>query len=419
VIMGIQRRLSLRVLSVGRWAGTLALVLAVCLVAGGVMQVNADQPPAPPEQPHYFYGSVTSNGSPVPEGTPVEAYVDGVKKAETTVGPGGEYGYVPTFGVTGTAGAEVTFRVGGVPAIETAVWQFGKVQQLDLTIEVDAEADIQIEKSASVPPCTDVQAGTEVVYTFVVTNTGDLTLTGVTLSDPMFTGDDAPSFVSSSKGSSPGSLLPGESATYQAEYTITVDDIEAGDDIVNVAVVTCDQGVSDEDSATVKLKFAADFVEMQAGWNLISLPLIPDEPVIETVLADILDDVISVHHYDADADEWLVFVPETLSNLETMVDGKAYWIEMAAAAMLEVEGQWLPDPPAMPPAYAVVPGWNMVGFKSTSEMAASIYLDGTTYVRIYGFENGLWYTIPSPYVGAMVPGQGYWVAFVEAGAIYP
>ena len=53
------------------------------------------------------------------------------------------------------------------------------------------------------------------------------------------------------------------------------------------------------------------------------------------------------------------------------------------------------DPPELPPAYDVVVGWNMVGFKSTAtNITAEIYLDGTGYVRIYYFENGAWFLIP-------------------------
>jgi hypothetical protein len=64
----------------------------------------------------------------------------------------------------------------------------------------------------------------------------------------------------------------------------------------------------------------------------------------------------------------------------------------------------------------------MVGFKSTAtNVTATDYLDGTEYVRIYGFENGAWFFIPGPPYDnpKMKPGLGYWVAFTEPGTIYP
>ncbi len=79
-----------------------------------------------------------------------------------------------------------------------------------------------------VEPDDQANVGDVINYTFTVTNTGNVTLTNVTVTDPMFTGPDAPMFVSSSLGSPEGTLLPGESATYTASYAITQDDIEAG-----------------------------------------------------------------------------------------------------------------------------------------------------------------------------------------------
>lgn len=118
--------------SPSRLAGAVSLLLAVCLIFGGVSPaVHAGSPPA---MPHQFYGSVSLEGEPVDEDTLVEAFVAGVKQAQTTVDDQGRYGYDPVFTVPGTTGAEVTFYVGGVLANESSTWQSGKVQQLDLTI---------------------------------------------------------------------------------------------------------------------------------------------------------------------------------------------------------------------------------------------------------------------------------------------
>ena len=106
----------------------MGLLLALCLIAGGVMPGYVT---AQPEIPHYFSGSVSFNGDPVEEGTLVKAFVDDVEAAWTTVDDQSRY----ALGVPGTDGAEVTFEVGGVPANETATWEAGKVQELNLTID--------------------------------------------------------------------------------------------------------------------------------------------------------------------------------------------------------------------------------------------------------------------------------------------
>lgn len=115
-----------------RLAGWIALLLAVSYVAGGITPAYAVE--TPPEMPHQFYGTVTYNYEPVQPGTLVEAFVNDVKQADTTVDSSGRYGYSTIFRVPGTAGARVTFKIGGVLANETATWESGKVQELHLTI---------------------------------------------------------------------------------------------------------------------------------------------------------------------------------------------------------------------------------------------------------------------------------------------
>jgi hypothetical protein len=133
--------------SAGRLTGALALLLALCLIAGGVMPAYAVEPP--PEMPHQFYGTVSLDGVPVQQGTLEEAFVNGVKGAETTVDGEGRYGYNPIFRVSGTAGATVTFKVGGVLTNETATWESGKVQELNLTIHGGTQPPVQYNLTIS------------------------------------------------------------------------------------------------------------------------------------------------------------------------------------------------------------------------------------------------------------------------------
>jgi len=181
-------------------------------------------------------------------------------------------------------------------------------------------------------------------------------------------------------------------------------------DALTPATVTISQGVFDVAN-----------IMLVEGWNLISLPLIPLKSDIEVVLAGIMDDVTSVWYYDVAITDWRNFAPPLpASDLDFMEDGKAYWINMEAAQTLSIAGTEMPKGAQLPPAYDVVVGWNMVGFKSRAiNVTAEDYLDGTEYVRIYGFNNGDWFTIPDPDVDLMEPGLGYWVAFIEPGTIYP
>jgi hypothetical protein len=176
------------------------------------------------------------------------------------------------------------------------------------------------------------------------------------------------------------------------------------------ATATIEQGVFQKESVTL--------VE---GWNLISLPLIPLDSAINVVIAGIMDDLKSVWHWDAAAQRWYSFAPGAPSDLTSMRDGKAYWVNMEAAQTLNLAGTEMPEGTQLPPAYDVVADWNMVGFKSTNNATAADYLNGTEYVRIYGYKNGTWFLIPGPNYDTpqMEPGLGYWVAFTEPGTIYP
>ncbi|MCQ2457803.1 MAG: DUF11 domain-containing protein, partial [Clostridia bacterium] len=81
-----------------------------------------------------------------------------------------------------------------------------------------------------------------ITYTVTVENTGNLTITGLTLSDPLARGAKLDKTV----------LKPGEKATATYTYTVTQKDIEAGT-VVNTAVVTGDdpEGKPTDDTATL------------------------------------------------------------------------------------------------------------------------------------------------------------------------
>ena len=156
-------------------------------------------------------------------------------------------------------------------------------------------------------------------------------------------------------------------------------------------------------------------IPLSAGWNLVSLPLIPNSIVIGEVLANISSDVDIVWYYD-DAGAWLHYEPEDVSDdtLETMEDGKGYWIYMDADNTLIVNGVEMPEPPKILPTYPVVTGWNLIGFKSVDSVKSSIYLSGVSYIRVY---DGNYSTVAID--NNMNPGSGYWLYANVIGNIVP
>ncbi|MEP3889063.1 MAG: hypothetical protein ABJN69_01275 [Hellea sp.] len=91
--------------------------------------------------------------------------------------------------------------------------------------------DVDFVKSAS--DTTDVQAGDVITYSYAVTNTGNVSLTNVSVSD-VHSGSGALSAITPASAN----LAIGQSVTFTATYTVTQDDIDAGTDITNTATVT-------------------------------------------------------------------------------------------------------------------------------------------------------------------------------------
>ena len=164
-------------------------------------------------------------------------------------------------------------------------------------------------------------------------------------------------------------------------------------------------------------------IPLSAGWNLVSLPLIPNSIVIEDVLANISGDVDVVWYYDTGG--WLSYKPEVSGGtLETIEDGKGYWINMDVANTLIVNGVEMPGPgPAeTPPTYPVVTGWNLIGFKSVDSVKSSTYLSGVSYITVYGYDESYFPVTQSASGGIdndMNPGSGYWLYASAAGNIVP
>ncbi len=90
---------------------------------------------AVPGLPNAFYGTVTWNGSPAPDGTTVTAKIDGVEVASTTT-KDGKYGYNPTLVINDPendrTGSIINFFVNGVDTGQTGIFANGKVTPLNL-----------------------------------------------------------------------------------------------------------------------------------------------------------------------------------------------------------------------------------------------------------------------------------------------
>lgn len=146
--------------------------------------------------------------------------------------------------LTNTATATGT-PVGGDETVTTA--------PSNVVIPSDPAPAVSLVKSVN-PESVDA-AGDEVLYSFRVTNTGNVTLTDPTIDETAFSGTGGAPEVACPTGIS---LLPGQWATCTAAYTVTQADVDAGS-IVNTATAsatppgTAAAPVSEPSSATVSI----------------------------------------------------------------------------------------------------------------------------------------------------------------------
>ena len=172
---------------------------------------------------------VTNTGSLTLNGVTVTDPLVTVVEAPQTLAPGGSFtftgSYTPTQAdidagsVTNTATATGT-TPSGTPVTsppDTAI------------VPPDQASSLTIDKTGTLNDLDGdglLDLGETISYSFLVTNTGSLTLNGVTVTDPLVTVVEAPQ-----------TLAPGGSFTFTGSYTPTQADIDAGS-VTNTATAT-------------------------------------------------------------------------------------------------------------------------------------------------------------------------------------
>ncbi len=160
------------------------------------------------------------------------------------------------------------------------------------------------------------------------------------------------------------------------------------------------------------------------GWNLISLPVVPNNTNIEKVLADVKNDVLEVWKYDSVADKWNMYKPnDPSSDLTDMTAGYGYWINynnditkaISGSGTLFLEGS------NTPPQRTLTSGWNLIGYYQRENTNAIGVSCGLKTLRDPDSATSQWWTMLMSYENQnkqfsnidfnsnLNPGQGYWV----------
>jgi hypothetical protein len=174
-------------------------------------------------------------------------------------------------------------------------------------------------------------------------------------------------------------------------------------------------------TTSIGLLYASE-IPVVTGWNLISLPVVPNNNNLKTILGPQIaaGHLTIVWSYLTATKAWISFTPPSTGTLTTLVDGKAYWVRMTTADTIIVGGTVIP-PAVGPPSYVLPQGWNLLGFKPQPNIeneTVSFYLSSIAHnydpnsVYIYNNLSGSWTKADGN--TWLLPGQGLWIYVTSA-----
>ena len=146
-------------------------------------------------------------------------------------------------------------------------------------------------------------------------------------------------------------------------------DISFGLVVLICFVVTVSQNIVDID------------LSLSTGWNLISLPITPDDPSLTYMFPD----AEVAYKFDG-----------TYQLVENLSPGTGYWVKLTTGGVYSITGRNFPQC-----NLTLAPGWHLVG--GINATSTPVTDPAGEIIVMYGFEGT--YSEATEFV----PGKGYWV----------
>ena len=165
-------------------------------------------------------------------------------------------------------------------------------------------------------------------------------------------------------------------------------------------------------------------IPLSAGWNLISLPLVPANSALAKIFASQIANNQFVIAWGFNNGQWRSYA-NGKGTLTSIQDGSGYWVDVSQATTLYVTGSIIPQT-STPPSYQLSPGWNLVGFKPQPTIQnenIAAYLSSingkyqTNSVWVYDNSSATWMRTDSSYT--LEPGQAIWIYMTAPATLRP
>ncbi len=119
------------------------------------------------------------------------------------------------------------------------------------------------------------------------------------------------------------------------------------------------------DDEKFKVEGTAFTINLNKKWNLISVPFVLQDDVMNDIFKPIENQTVAVWSFDGT--NWHVYTPgDGPDDITTMVPGEGYWVLNTAPANLTIGGS-LFSPGKTPPSKNIVKGWNLIGYYSNED----------------------------------------------------
>jgi hypothetical protein len=156
-------------------------------------------------------------------------------------------------------------------------------------------------------------------------------------------------------------------------------------------------------------------LQLQTGWNLISLPVQPANTATATVIQPVAPCVTQVLTTINGVSTWYDPTRREQSTLASMIPGIGYWMQMSCPGTLAIAGSTASK------SVNLVAGMNMVGYSSlvASPISTALASIAGKYASVWSYENGSWKTYypndpAKSQLTQLTPGKGYWIQATTA-----